>query len=172
MRPKTFQQAVRSPPDGFPTPDRSDPGRIAPIIRSRLIIIQDFPRVLTAPQSGSGKVQITLDPANPMEALREVMKYVLPTDQLGEKEMGSAFLPLVYDRNSVMCSVVESHDGFPSSDQFDFHTIEGFMNGFNQMEKPMAELRNKAGETASELYNAFIKKRKHRRNPEECKDRL
>lgn len=59
----------------------------------------------------------------------------------------------------VVEKVVSASGGFPSSDDFDLSTKEGFLADFDALEKAVLEARNKAASEISEEYLGLISKK-------------
>ena len=93
------------------------------------------------------------------QSLEEAIASALGDPPEEDEKIEVFMIPVVRDKHSLHCSVVRSNEDFPNSDAFDLTSSDGFMHGFNQMEKPMILLRNNAGQEAAKLFVDVVKKK-------------
>ena len=87
--------------------------------------------------------------------LKSFLKEKLPGNNSPD-DVQTMFISVVYDATNVEISVAES-DALPQPAEFDFQTIDGFLQPFSKAEQILFNTRNKAGVGAGENYLDLIK---------------
>lgn len=91
--------------------------------------------------------------------LMELLKKILPMQDLDSKGMGVCYIPVIYDSEQVLLDIVENHSKIPAADHFDFQNLAGVRNGIGEAEPVLANLRDQVGIRAFEMMLDLVKKK-------------